>query len=114
MGYYNYLSLDVQPQNDTRLSSDEMDVIIFDFCNDCKVDGIDAALMQGDSIKIRSGDDLLIGLAEFSKLHPNYLFVLECIGDEIDDRWRVYAINGKSHKVYATMPSYEDVKRLLS
>lgn len=37
-------------------------------------------------------------MIEFSKLYPDYIFIIEGDGEETDDRWRAYFKDGKSRR----------------
>ena len=38
---------------------------------------------------------------EFSKKYPDYIFLLEGVGEEFDDQWRLYVCNGVMEKIRA-------------
>jgi len=51
-------------------------------------------------------------MVELSRAFPQVLFTLEGAGEEMDDRWRKYYLNGKVHIVQAiiTYPAFDPLQ----
>jgi hypothetical protein len=86
MGYYTKYNLKTKPYKEG---------LIQELLDEENAYGIDEDGNSTDSVKWYGHET---DLREFSKEHPDILFILEGEGEENDDLWILYVKNGKSQR----------------
>lgn len=102
MGYYTEYELQLE-------DTDSPIKIIDTFRKDCPLAKVafDGNGEFNTDIKWYSHKEDLLNI---SKKYPEVLFILEGVGDNADDVWRLYARNGKSFRAMAKLiyPEFEE------
>ncbi len=98
MGYYTHFKLMVTGETDIDIIGELRDE------NDWAKGALDGG---GAAYEEYKWYDCKEDMLEFSKRHPDILFLLEGEGEEAGDVWRFYAKNGRSFYQQAKM-AFED------
>ena len=114
MGYYTRLYLDLETYPNEPVSPVLTKTIISEFIAAYPEAGYNEALTPTgdflDSIKINPDGDCIKELKTFSLKYPDILFTLNGQGEEFEDVWKVYALNGKTQIEYARIPEFDLLK----
>ncbi|MFZ1322335.1 MAG: hypothetical protein WAT71_12345 [Ignavibacteria bacterium] len=116
MGYYTRLYLDLETYPNETVSPVLTETIISEFIAAYPEAGYDQALTPtGDflaSIKINPNSDCIKELKTFSLKYPDILFTLNGQGEEFEDAWKIYALNGKTQLAYSRIPEFNPLKAI--
>lgn len=105
MGYYTYHSIEVQNLNGTTNTEEDWEQLISD---DSEYANWGTNVFE-EAMKWYESDN---DMKEFSKKHPNLLFILHGEGENNDDIWITYYRNGKAQHCPAiiTFDAFDESK----
>jgi hypothetical protein len=93
MGYYTQHELEIL-EGDDNVTNYEQEISEIAGYSDC---------FDGEIKWYRHKEHMI----EYSKKHPNTLFMLSGVGEEQPDMWREYYKNGMTHRIVGEM-TFED------
>lgn len=100
MGYYTQFTLKVRNKKNEPLPDAIERGVIAELREE--EDYANHALQEsGDTENETKWYDCVSDMLSFSARNPDYLFVLEGVGEEFPDVWRAYFLAGKGYKEYA-------------